>query len=210
MKDYRLVYIVKGSKDEKEAIAARASVEKVLLEKGAKITEKEELGKRSLAYKIKNEAAGYYFDASFTINPEELVKLENALKLEDDVIRHLLILKPEKTEAKKSTKAKEVKETAPEKESHVAKATRGKESEVEEIKVEATIDKVAELKKEPHDAKAEFTRKIGGRDGEAKPVVEEEEPLKVEKPKKEVKETKKTEKERISAIEKEIQKILEE
>ncbi len=49
-------------------------------------------GKRTLAYPIANRETGYYVVAKFTTTPESLPEFERMLKLDDDVLRHLIVL----------------------------------------------------------------------------------------------------------------------
>ena len=49
-------------------------------------------GKRTLAYPINGRETGYYVVAKFDATPQMLPEFERALKLDDTVIRHLIVL----------------------------------------------------------------------------------------------------------------------
>ena len=49
-------------------------------------------GKRTLAYPVDGREVGYYVVVQFETQPERLVELERALKLDDAVLRHLVVL----------------------------------------------------------------------------------------------------------------------
>jgi small subunit ribosomal protein S6 len=49
-------------------------------------------GKRTLAYPIKSKEVGYYVVAQLEADPTLLPEFERALKLDEDLIRHLVIL----------------------------------------------------------------------------------------------------------------------
>ncbi|MEO8201885.1 MAG: 30S ribosomal protein S6 [Gemmatimonadota bacterium] len=49
-------------------------------------------GKRSLAYPIKKHETGYYVIAKFETNGDKLPEFERAIKLDDSVIRFLVVL----------------------------------------------------------------------------------------------------------------------
>jgi len=49
-------------------------------------------GRRTLAYPIKKRDTGYYVVANFETDPETLPEFERAIKLDDAVIRHLVVL----------------------------------------------------------------------------------------------------------------------
>jgi small subunit ribosomal protein S6 len=49
-------------------------------------------GKRTLAYAIAGRDVGYYVVARFETQPEKLPELERAIKLDEGVIRYLIVL----------------------------------------------------------------------------------------------------------------------
>jgi len=58
---------------------------------GAEITEKEDLGRRKLAYPIKKRTEGLYWLFNFTINPGKIDALKKALLIKESLIRFLLV-----------------------------------------------------------------------------------------------------------------------
>jgi len=48
-------------------------------------------GKRTLAYPLKRHETGYYVVTQFEIEPTALPEFERAIKLEDGVLRHLMV-----------------------------------------------------------------------------------------------------------------------
>lgn len=49
-------------------------------------------GKRSLAYPIKRRETGYYVAAQFQAEPGRLAEFERAIKLDESVLRHLVVI----------------------------------------------------------------------------------------------------------------------
>ena len=49
-------------------------------------------GRRTLAYPIRNKEVGYYVVTQFATAPERLPEFERALKLDDQVLRHLVVV----------------------------------------------------------------------------------------------------------------------
>ncbi|HET9064771.1 MAG TPA: 30S ribosomal protein S6 [Gemmatimonadales bacterium] len=49
-------------------------------------------GKRTMAYPIANRETGFYVVAKFEATPEMLPEFERSLKLDEAVIRHLIVL----------------------------------------------------------------------------------------------------------------------
>lgn len=77
-------------------------VEKVngLLKKHeAQITSENMLGKQRLAYPIDKASQGIYVATEFDLEPDRLAKLNSELLLTKELLRHLIIVKKQKTEA---------------------------------------------------------------------------------------------------------------
>jgi small subunit ribosomal protein S6 len=93
MRDYEVVYIFKSALGT-EAIDARLQSyhEKILESDGSEITAVEHWGKRQLAYPIDRNESGYYVVAQFSTDPEALPEYERLLKLDEEVLRHLVVL----------------------------------------------------------------------------------------------------------------------
>ena len=93
MRDYEVVYIFKSSLTTEE-IEGRLEGHhaKILSLAGSEITAVEHWGKRQLAYPIDRNDTGYYVVTQFTASPAVLPDFERALKLDDDLLRHLVVL----------------------------------------------------------------------------------------------------------------------
>jgi len=93
MRDYEVVYILKSSLTGEE-IEDRLDRfhQKILAQDGAEITAVEHWGKRQLAYLIDGNENGYYVVAQFTAAPTVLPEYERVLKLDDSLLRHLVVL----------------------------------------------------------------------------------------------------------------------
>lgn len=88
MRKYRLVLILKRALDKKAADKIVADIKKLAGDvKNDKLTE---MGEKKFAYKVKGEQSGNYVVWEFEaekVAPE----LEPKIKLNDDVLRHLLV-----------------------------------------------------------------------------------------------------------------------
>jgi small subunit ribosomal protein S6 len=93
MREYEVVYIFKSTLT-REEIEARLEAyhQKVLTGAGSEITAVEHWGKRQLAYPIDRHETGYYVVAQFTAAPDVLPQFERALKLDEELLRHLIVL----------------------------------------------------------------------------------------------------------------------
>ena len=93
MRDYEIVYIFRSSFTP-EQIDAKLERYHALITgvDGGQITAVEQWGKRQLSYPIDKEPNGFYVVAQFTSDPSALSELERILKLEDDLLRYLIVL----------------------------------------------------------------------------------------------------------------------
>lgn len=64
-------------------------------------------GKRALAYPIQKETAAFYYLVDFEGEPEIPLKLENKFKLEDKILRFLVVKRKAKGHSKKQKQKKE-------------------------------------------------------------------------------------------------------
>jgi small subunit ribosomal protein S6 len=93
MRDYEVVYIFNSTLTTEEIEARLESYnERILGTEGSEITAVEHWGKRQLAYPIDRNDNGYYVVTQFTAPPSVLPEFERALKLDDDLLRHLVVL----------------------------------------------------------------------------------------------------------------------
>jgi small subunit ribosomal protein S6 len=96
LRDYEVLYIVRADLDDEKVqeIVKRVST---LIEKAGGTLERTNLwGKRKLAYEVKHQKEGSYVLQDFGIAPERIPELESALKITEEVLRHLIVRKPEK------------------------------------------------------------------------------------------------------------------
>ncbi|MBN1263216.1 MAG: 30S ribosomal protein S6 [Candidatus Pacebacteria bacterium] len=90
MRDYELVLITK-TKTEAENEAVLKSVKELILSFKGKVNKTSPWGKRDLVYPIKQQRSGYYFLLQIKLSPESIKEFEKKLKLNENVIRYLLI-----------------------------------------------------------------------------------------------------------------------
>lgn len=93
MKSYELTVVVNPelAKDKQEGIIA--GLKKQIEAVDGRIDKVDDWGKKELAYPIAGFSDGAYFFMLFSIPPQELVNLEKNVRLNDNVIRHLIVSK---------------------------------------------------------------------------------------------------------------------
>lgn len=93
MREYEVVYIFHPSLSEEEVngklekfqpIATRSS--------GADVVALDHWGVRQLAYQIEGQTQGYYVVTQFRADPADLTEFERVLKLDDQLLRYLVVL----------------------------------------------------------------------------------------------------------------------
>jgi small subunit ribosomal protein S6 len=99
MERYELLYILQPTFTDDEVAAAAGKVSALLQGQAATITQEVDLGKKRLAYPIKKAAYGYYRLVEFSAEPTGLKKVNELLTLAPDVLRHLVVAKPVKSQA---------------------------------------------------------------------------------------------------------------
>jgi small subunit ribosomal protein S6 len=93
MRDYEVVYIFKSSLTTDEIEGRLEGYHaKIFAVEGSEITAVEHWGKRQLAYPIDRNDNGYYVVTQFTASPTVLPDFERTLKLDEDLLRHLVVL----------------------------------------------------------------------------------------------------------------------
>jgi small subunit ribosomal protein S6 len=106
MTHYEILFILPNKFTDDEAKAVAAKVEKVIVENGGAVTFREYWGKKKLAYPIKQNAYGYYSLCEFDLEGKDLAKIDQALRLSTEVLRHQIVSKKAKTEAELAKEAK--------------------------------------------------------------------------------------------------------
>jgi small subunit ribosomal protein S6 len=99
LRDYEVLYIVRADFDDEKVQDAVKRVN-TLIERSGGAAERTNLwGKRKLAYEVKHQKEGAYVLQDFQLEPERVPELEAGLKITEEVLRHLIVRKPEKAAA---------------------------------------------------------------------------------------------------------------
>jgi small subunit ribosomal protein S6 len=96
LRDYEVLYIVRADleDDKVQDIVKRVNT---LIEKAGGTVERTNVwGKRKLAYEVKHQKEGSYVLQDFQMGTDGIPQLEAQLKITEDVLRHLIVRKPDK------------------------------------------------------------------------------------------------------------------
>ena len=99
MREYEVLYIVRADLDDDKVQDAVKRVNRLIERSGGTVERTNLWGKRKLAYEVKHQKDGSYVLQDFQLAPERVPELEAALKITEEVLRHLVVRKPEKAAA---------------------------------------------------------------------------------------------------------------
>lgn len=89
MNQYLLTLVLKSSLEDKERKDVIESIKKKL--DGGKVTKEDSWDKRDLAYPINKQTEGFYIHMEFEAEPKVISGLDKSLKVEEDILRYLLV-----------------------------------------------------------------------------------------------------------------------
>jgi small subunit ribosomal protein S6 len=92
---YEVVYIFDPALDEETINQKLSHFHSLVQVHGGEAPQLNHWGKRTLAYPIRKRDTGYYVIANFAAEGTALPEFERAVKLDDGVIRHLVVLNEE-------------------------------------------------------------------------------------------------------------------
>lgn len=90
MNNYLLTLVLKPGMEEKERKAFLDGLVKKVINEG-KITKEDLWGERDLSYPIKKQTRGYFAHFEISTNPEVAKGIDKQLKVEENLLRYLLI-----------------------------------------------------------------------------------------------------------------------
>jgi len=91
MNDYEVTYILRPTLEESEVEERANAVAEIVKSQGGEVNAVERLGKKRLAYEIKDVREGNYVVMQFKSEPAASKELERQLKLHEDVLRALVV-----------------------------------------------------------------------------------------------------------------------
>jgi small subunit ribosomal protein S6 len=96
LRDYEVLYIVRADLDDEKVQDAVKRVNTLIERSGGTVERTNLWGKRKLAYEVKHQKEGSYVLQDFQFDQGRVPELESALKITEEVLRHLIVRKPEK------------------------------------------------------------------------------------------------------------------
>ena len=93
MENYELTVVIDGKSTAAKKKTAKASVEKLVKVNKGKIVKEDDWGAKDLAYMIGKSDSGIFLYYDLELDSEGVKNIPPKLKLEEDVIRYLLVRK---------------------------------------------------------------------------------------------------------------------
>lgn len=106
MKKYELIFILKAELPETEMSVRVDRVKQILSQHEGEITQENHWGVRRLAYEIQYETRGNYMFLKFKSHGDAVADLDRFLRLDDQVLRHLIVVDEEWDERNRVAMAK--------------------------------------------------------------------------------------------------------
>ena len=96
MRDYEVLYIVRADLEDDKVQDIVKRVNTLIEKAGGSLERTNVWGKRKLAYEVKHQKEGSYVLQDFQIGQDRIPELEAQLKITEEVLRHLIVRKPDK------------------------------------------------------------------------------------------------------------------
>ena len=90
MENYEGLFIIKPEIKEEEVKNVYKVISDSVAKHGGSIKKEDIWGKRQLAYPVKKSKEGYYYKLDFTAPTAAIVKVEEACRLNDDILRTMI------------------------------------------------------------------------------------------------------------------------
>lgn len=101
-KQYELTILMSAETPAKDV---KATLEDLVAKSGASVIVTDDWGKKDLAFEIKHQRSGVYLHSVIEAEPEQAIDLDRRLRLNEELLRYLLVTKMGK-EAKAEVVAK--------------------------------------------------------------------------------------------------------
>ena len=95
LRKYELMVIFSGNLLEMDFLKELDELRKMLKESTKGVSHEENWGRRDLAYRVRKQKVGYYAVFNFSAEASAITELRNTIKLNPQVLRHLILILPQ-------------------------------------------------------------------------------------------------------------------
>lgn len=96
MPTYETVFAVPAALSEEERAQSLSDAEGIITEAGGKVSSKEEMGEKRMAYPVKKHEVAYYYLINFECPSESVENLSRFYRQNDRYIRDIIVRKEDK------------------------------------------------------------------------------------------------------------------
>ena len=96
MREYETVFILDPALDENQVKEEGDKVKNLITSLGGEVGGAEPPIRKRLAYEIKGKTEGYYALITFRLEPQSIKEMERAFRLNEKVLRHIIVASPRK------------------------------------------------------------------------------------------------------------------
>jgi small subunit ribosomal protein S6 len=107
MRDYETVFILDPALDENQVKEEVDKVRNLITGLGGEVGSAEPPIRKRLAYEIKGRTEGYYMLITFKLDPASVKEMERAYRLNEKVLRHIVVASQRKVVVSEGPKATE-------------------------------------------------------------------------------------------------------
>ena len=93
MNKYELLYIISSSATDEQKEELIKKVNSLIEAKGGEIEGTDKWGMKKFAYPINYKNEGYYVLVNFSINPEMIKEINNAMNITEKIVRQIFVKK---------------------------------------------------------------------------------------------------------------------
>jgi len=94
LRSYECILILSPGGSETLSKEKASRYARVITEGGGEMTKVDHWGKRRLAYEIKDHQEGYYLLLQFRGEPKVITELDRQLRLDEEILRHMIVKNP--------------------------------------------------------------------------------------------------------------------
>ena len=96
MKAYELLFVLNPSADEEARAGVMKRIDVAIVDEGGVVDSVDDWGRRKLAYEIDHLTEGDYTLINFHAEPTQIAELDRVLRINDAVIRHMIVARTDK------------------------------------------------------------------------------------------------------------------
>jgi small subunit ribosomal protein S6 len=101
LREYEFTFVTKTDLPDGEHTKVLGNYEDILKRAGGEILKKDDWGVKKLAYPIKEQFKGHYTMYYFASTPENIAEAERKLRIDDNVLRYLVIKTVDRVDVEK-------------------------------------------------------------------------------------------------------------